>query len=164
MSTISRPGFSASGRKLDAIVPGGAGNFLDPPNYPTHSAHIETDRLRRKENRGMVSLSYAVSGDCDSWISADTLGRARGMLKRWHANPPALDSEPVMAWIYQVLGYFRHCYVPASGSRNASDLEINKDLDPVANADRHAGVVRIRDYFPDFQPTTQHFSNARWGS
>lgn len=156
-----RPGFSASGRKLDAIAPGGAGCFLDPPNYPTHSAHVQTDRNRRKENRGMVSLTHAV--DCE-WISADTRGRAAGMIKRWYANPPAIDSEPVRRWIYQVLGYFRSCYIGPSGSRNASDLVVDSERDPMANPGDHAGVALIRDFYPDFTPTAADFDNARWGS
>lgn len=158
---LSRPGFTASGRKLDAIAPGGAGCFLDPPNYPTHSVHVQTDRNRRKENRGMVSLTYAV--DCD-WISADTRARASGMLKRWHANPPAIDSEPVQRWISQVLGYFRNCYIGPSGSRNASDLAIDSERDPMADPGSHAGVALIRDFYPDFTPTAADFEAARWGS
>ena len=156
-----RPGFSANGRKLDAIAPGGCGCFLDPPNYPTHSAHVETDRLRRKENRGMVSLTFA--RECE-WISADTRGRAAGMLKRWHANPPALDSEPVQRWIGQVLGYFRNCYIPSTGSRNASDLLIDSKRDSLQSADSHAGVALIRDFYPEFTPTAESFASARWGS
>jgi hypothetical protein len=122
---------------------------------------VETDRTRRKENRGCVSLTHAVT--CD-WISADTRGRAAGMIKRWHANPPAIDSEPVQRWISQVLGYFRGCYVPESGSRNASDLVIDRNRDPVKHAADHAGVRLIRDFYPDFTPTTEHFVSAKWGS
>lgn len=164
--TETRPGFSASGRKLDAIAPGGVGCFLDPPNYPTHSAHVQTDRNRRKENRGMVSLTYAA--EC-AWISADTRGRAAGMIKRWHANPPAIDSEFVRRWVSQVLGYFRNCYIGAGGSRNVafadwSDLVIDSERDPMADPGSHAGVAFIRDFYPDFTPSAEDFASARWGS
>lgn len=148
-------------KRPDAIVPGSMGNLLDPPGFPTHSLHVETDRNRRKCNRGGVSISTAAT--CQ-WISEESRTLAAELIEQWHNNRPALECEPVKAWISQVLGYFRHCYIPDSGSRNASDLMISKEIDPVLNPGRHAGVAFIRDFYPEFVPTSMHFVSARWGS
>lgn len=68
----------------------------------------------------------------------------------------------------QVLGYFKECYVgqdkQGSPSWNVSDLHIDAAIDPIINADNHAGVHMIREYYPEFVPTAEHFKSAYWGS
>lgn len=42
------------------IKHGGMGEFLTPPTHPEHSFSVETELRRKPENRGSMSLSYAV--------------------------------------------------------------------------------------------------------
>lgn len=147
----------------DAIVSSrGCGCFLDPPTFPTHFREVETDRDRRPEDRGSASISYAAKHP--DLFSPGVGVECAAMLQRWHDTKPPIDDPDTQDWILQVLGYFRSCYIPDSGSRNVSDLLILKDADPLAMADRHAGVALIRELYPDFTPTAAHFTGAYWGT
>jgi hypothetical protein len=148
-------------RLNERITTGSAGCFLDPPTFPTHTHHVETDLRRRPENRGWVGLSSAA--DC-TWIAEEVRQEAAALIQAWHDARPAIDSPEIADWIAQVLGYFCHCYIPESGSRNASDLLISRDRDPLAEADRHAGVAFIRNFYPEFTPTAADFGAAYWGT
>lgn len=141
------------------ITSSGMGGFLNPPTHPEHTMHVEIDLRRRPENRGGLSLSSAV--DCD-WLDAGTRMAAKAVLNSWQAPP--MESAEIQAWILQVLGYFRSCYQGTNGSWNAYDLVIDKERDPVVNADTHAGVNLIRKYYPSFVPSAEHFQNAKWGN
>jgi hypothetical protein len=142
----------------------GMGGFLNPPGHPEHTSHVETDLERRPDNRGALSLSAAV--DCE-WIVPGIRNEAKRKLDEWSANRPALDSVEVQAWVRQVLGYFKGCYGDPNKNGdirwNASELIIDK-RDPLSNTDDHAGVRAIRQYYPEFTPTAEHFAQARWGS
>lgn len=148
------------------IVSGGQGGFLNPPGHPEHSFHVETDLRRRQENRGSMSLSHAK--DCE-YLDDEVRHEARLMLFAWLDNPPALDSSEVKDWIAQVLGYFRNCY-KGPGNDPECWAATNLDIvqypgvrDEMENIDKHAGVHLIRQYYPDFMPTTEDFKNAYWG-
>ena len=153
---------STRNRPNERIVRRAAGDFLDPPLYPTHTWHVETDCRRHRRNRGFCSLSYAVTQE---WIDPSVRAEAQQLLDAWHDAPPAVESEEVQAWIHRVLGYFKNCYVnPATGSRHVADLLICPDLDPMEATMRHAGVLLIRDFYPDWLPERHHFDTARWGA
>jgi hypothetical protein len=141
------------------VVNRGAGGFLNPPTHPEHTKSIETDLRRRPENRGSMSLSYAAT--CEHTDPATRM-RAKMALKAWVR--PDINSQEVQEWIHQVLGYFSTMYQKLEGSWNCDNLYSDKDLDPVLNANRHAGVHCIRKYYPEFVPTTEHFAKAYWGT
>jgi len=148
------------------IVGQGMGGFLNPPGHPEHTRSVETDLRRRPENRGRLSLSYAVT--CE-WLDAGIRARAKAILDHWQTNDRLCLGLPEMQdWIKQVLGYFRGCYVgqdkQGNPSWNADSLRINKDADPVLNADLHAGVHFIRKYYPEYVPTAEDFGGAYWGT
>lgn len=167
MSTTKTPSSSAHATKArrDArIVSSGQGGFLDPPEYPTHTHHVQTDLRRRPENRGSMSLAYAAEDA--PWLDPDTKRQAKALLDKWKSNRPALDSQKVQDWIHQVLGYFKNAYAKTfEGPQrwNVSNL-VYDDRDPVVNADLHAGVHLIRKYYPEFVPTQQDFARAYWGT
>jgi hypothetical protein len=141
------------------IVSGGCGGFLNPPTHPEHTMHVETDLRRKPENRGMMSLSYAAG--CE-WLDSETRQAARRVLNNWQRL--ALDDPSIQDWICHVLGYFRGCYVRPFASRNVDQFLISKTLNPLANAHMHAGIQLIRDYYPEFHPSQEHFTGAYWGS
>ena len=143
------------------IASGGMGGFLNPPTHPEHMNHVETDLQRRPENRGIMSLTAAAEA---TWLDPTIRGAARRILQSWQA--PALETEEIQAWVRQVLGYFRGCYRgPQDGPEcwHAGNLRIDSASDPMECADLHAGVHFIRQYYPDFVPTAQHFAESRWG-
>jgi hypothetical protein len=141
------------------IVNDGMGGFLAPPTHPTHTHSVETDLRRRPENRSRMALDYATS--CE-WLDDATRGAARRMLRAWEPLP--LSHPEVQEWISQILGYFRSCYLPENGSRDVRDLLIMPARDPMEYADQHRGVDFIREFYPDFQPTPEHFAHAYWGT
>ena len=148
-------------RILEAVVSGGMGGFLCPPGHPEHSFHVEADLNRRPENRGGISLSSALNED---WIHVTVCAKVARLLGDWECSKLPLTNPAVQDWIHQVLGYFKTAYLPASGSRNVADLRFTKNLDPLENADIHAGVAFIRDYYPAYQPTAADFAAAYWGT
>jgi hypothetical protein len=89
-----------------------------------------------------MSLSAAVT--CE-WLSVETKNAAARRLEKW--EKPCLDSPEIQDWIFQMLGYFRGCY-----------------RDNVKHVDEHDGVRKIREYYPEFIPTDEHFQNAYWGT
>ena len=65
-----------------------------------------------------------------------------------------------------MLGYFRGCFnfhPENEEGWHAANLTIDADADPLENADFHAGVHLIRQYYPDYQPTAADFTAAYWG-
>lgn len=165
---LSRAPSSHATRKArrDAqIVRNGAGGFLDPPEYPTHEYHVQTDLRRRPENRGSMALTYAVEEA--PWLDPETKREAKALIDKWKTSRPALNSQKVQDWIHQVLGYFKNSYRnPSAGAQqwHASKLVFDDERDPVQNADDHAGVHLIRKFYPDFSPTQQDFARAYWGT
>lgn len=142
----------------------GMGGFLDPPDYPTHRCWVASEIRRRPENWDGTSLHQAAE---EEWLPESVRAEAAALLAFWHADPPPLDSEPVRSWVLQVLGYFKGCFRgPQSGDEawHVANLSIEKDTDPVLNADIHAGVRLIRRFYPSFTPTAEDFAEARWGS
>jgi hypothetical protein len=140
----------------------GMGGFLNPPTHPEHTMSVEIDLRRRPENRGGMSLSSAVESE---WLADETRAEAARVLRHWQR--PALDSPEVQQWIAQVLGYFANCYrnpaAKAGEEWNASNLIIDRERDPVASADDHAGVNLIRKYYPEYAPSAEDFARAKWG-
>jgi hypothetical protein len=142
------------------IVSGGCGGFLNPPPHPENFISVEIDLNRKKEDRGVLSLSYAI--ECD-WLDRQTRHAARYKLNTWRRNRPPLSDSTIQDWILNVLGYFRDTYIHPYGSRNVRDLFFSKELNPLSNAHLHAGVAFIRDFYPEYVPTVEHFKQAYWG-
>lgn len=110
-----------------------------------------------------MSLTAAAK---DSWLDPATRAEARKMLKAWQPPPP--NSPEIIDWRQQVLGYFRSMYRNPNAAKgeewNASTMIVDRDRDPLENADDHAGVHLIRRYYPDYVPTEEDFGGAYWGS
>jgi len=136
----------------------GMGGFLCPPTHPMHTHRIETDLRRKPENRGGMSLDYAV--DCE-YLDPTIRKEAKKILNNW--TPPPVESPEIQAWIHQVLGYFKGCYCRGNGSNPedwyAGNLTIGREGTP----DKHVGVHLIRKYYPNFMPTQENWDMAYWG-
>lgn len=147
----------------EKIVNEGMGGFLCPPNHPMHKFSVQTGR--RDNPNGCYSLEAVA--EC-SWLSPSIKGRASGILKRWQAEKLPLSDPLVQDWVRNVLGYFKGCYKvqtkQGEPSWNVSDLRILPDIDPILNADLHAGVRLIRQYYPEYQPSPDDFKAAYWGT
>jgi hypothetical protein len=102
-----------------------------------------------------MSLERAVT--CE-WLDEETKQVAQHTLDSWNKLP--LEAPEIQDWILQILGYFKGCYYFGSES---DGLTVNEKQDPMQAIDSHAGVHLIRQYYPDFQPTSEHFTNAYWG-
>jgi hypothetical protein len=89
----------------------GIGGFLDPPDYPTHFFSVWGGPKRNP--RSMESLESAVRS---TYVDAEVREKAQALLDAWHENRPALDSEPVRAWIRDCMRHWRGCwYVETPG-------------------------------------------------
>ena len=147
-------------REKGKIVLQGMGGFLCPPGHPMRTHSVQTDLRRRPANRGGMALDYAV----DSPLLDDaTRAAARTVLAAW--KKPPLDAPEVQAWILEVLGYYRGCYNfdGLETGWHVENLTIDFEIDALENANYHAGVHLIREYYPDYQPTREHFAHAHWG-
>lgn len=136
----------------------GAGGFLNPPTHPEHTISVRSSY----GNTFFMSLSSAAEAE---WLNAETRGRAKGILKAW--RKPPIESPEIQDWIRQVLGYFRHCYKgdgPEPECWHASNHKIIKDKWEILPLDQHAGVHFIRNYYPEYEPQREHFSEAYWGT
>jgi hypothetical protein len=145
------------------IVQEGMGGLLCPPGHPAHTQSVETDLRRKPENRSRMSLEHAVDS---TELDSVTLAVVRTVLAAWAQHKPPLDSPQVREWILQVLGYFRGCFnfhPESEEGWHAVNLTIDAAKDPLTNADFHAGVHLIRQYYPDYQPTAADFTAAYWG-
>lgn len=129
------------------LLPGGMGNFLAPPNHPIHSWHIGT-------MNGEHSLD-SLPDDLDT----ATQTRIADLIEAWQEEHPTPD--PI--WVRRVMAHFHDCYSGQNPktleiSWNASDLRILPEADPMLNADIHAGVHYVRNYYPDYRPDPIDFA------
>jgi hypothetical protein len=164
------------------IVRSGCGGFLNPPGHPSHTFSVYEGP--RRDPRSIMSLESTIGAE---WLSEKVRAEAKALLDGWAAEETALTPEEqtetlmqrgyfrltlsapaVQEWILQVLGYFRGCYrnPNVDGLRQwaVSDLIINRDRNPLEYLDEHAGVRLIRQYYPGFAPTAEHFGGAYWGT
>lgn len=133
----------------------GQGGFLNPPGHPEHSFCVHSVY----GDTFWLSLSTAAY-DSD-WLNCETIGKARGILKRWERNKKPLNE--IQDWIYKIMGYFNTCYTPNNKDRNVSNCLIKKKWNPLKHQGRHLGVLHIRQYYPEFQLEQKHLDNAKWG-
>ncbi len=145
------------------IANGGAGGFINPPGHPEHDWHVETDLRRRPENRSAMSLSYAVDSPL---LDEATRAAAAMMLADWIVSKPPLTDPAVVDWIRQCLGYYAGCFNFQGNEAgwHCQNLTIDSDVDPLENAEFHAGVHRIREFYPDYTPCRLDFLRAYWGT
>lgn len=140
----------------------GAGSFLEPPFSKTHQFGIVAGYDHGNGYQEYASIEYYLNNE-------NVPNSAKRQIKSiiGKEEKPPIDDPAIQEWILHVLGYFKSCYVgqdkQGNFSWNASDLVIEKNSDPVLNANNHAGVHFIRKYYPDFMPTQEHFDKAYWG-
>lgn len=99
-SKVSHARKPKGARRDSRIASGGQGGFGDPPGYPTHDYHVESQLRRAPGNRGGTSLTYAAS---QSHIDPETRREAQELLDNWEKNRPPITSLKVQEWIKQVL-------------------------------------------------------------
>ena len=141
------------------IIREGMGGFLTPPGYPERAYSVEYDLTLRKENRGTMSLSYAV--ECD-WLDDATRAEAQRILDAWQA--PDISSREVQMWIKQCWSHWRNCY-KLDGERELfvmqsqpfSDLPTvqGRGLHMIIGISQHQAVVNIRRYYPEYVPSVR---------
>lgn len=140
------------------IKQGSAGSFLEPPTHPSH--HYEVT------GHGYFASIMAAAKDPE--VDIYTRTQAKTILRKWRA--PAITNKEVQDWIYQVLGYFKHCYKSLDPSLDeeetwyASNVRIDTELDPVVNQNQHVGVHFIKKYYPKFVLTHTIAAQAYWGT
>lgn len=158
----------AKRKERTRIASSGCGGFLNPPSHPEHKFCVEEIDYRAlnranymdgDEVVGITRLSTAAKT-----APMKTRKEAKALLSKWEKTKPSLGSAENQDWIHQVLGYFRNCYQSPDGSWNASNLVIDHDRSPLDNADTHAGVHLIRQYYSDYKPKPEHFADAYWGT
>lgn len=135
------------------IIYSGMGGFLKPPTHPEHTHSV-------RENGGSMSLSVAV--ECE-YLDDAVKNEAKKLLNEWQA--PDINSPEIKEWIYEILGYFNHCYSKGGINRSVNDGMEIIEADPFKSKiiDRHLGVIMIREYYPKYTPTKEDFKNAYWG-
>jgi hypothetical protein len=138
----------------------GMGGFLNPPTHPEHYFSVESSLERSPPNRDVCSLSYCAYRA--KYFDNDIRTEAKKLLEEWKPLPIS-NSLLVQEWILQVLGYFRSCYLSKNGNKNADALIIKPRWNPLKHLKRHRGVDFIREFYPDFIPTSEQFDQACWG-
>jgi hypothetical protein len=133
------------------LINSGIGGFLCPPEHPSHNWHIGN-------SRDGISLESAIENNYagDYWQL-----RAKEMIAEWQDNKLPLRDERVQDWIHQVLGYFGHSY-RRPDVREPQCWHVDQ-LTNAGEMDDHAGVHLIRQYYPSFKTTQEHFAKAYWG-
>ncbi|MFK0015707.1 hypothetical protein [Streptomyces sp. NPDC091027] len=111
------------------------GTFMCPPGFHgfTYSVH-EFTGPRGRRVIGEYSLEYLLSGE------ADASEYIRKEAARLIGSVKPTESE---GWVRSVYGYFKNCYVPESGSRNASDVIIHNPTEIVVDR----ALKSLRDAF-----------------
>lgn len=144
------------------VTDDGAGGFLCPPGHPAHTMSVQTGR--RNNPNSIQSIESAAK--CE-WLPVGMRGQC-GHFKAVAAREAAAQRCARQSMVREVLGYFQGCYAGQNekGERswNCSDLRIIAGIDPMLNAELHAGVNCIRQYYPEFVPTAEDFAEARWGA
>jgi len=72
----------------------GMGGFLTPPNHPEQKWCVEFDLNRKPENRGSMSLSYALTED---WLTPTQKALIQSKLDEWNKLP--LEHKDTQEWI-----------------------------------------------------------------
>lgn len=81
----------------------GMGGYLNPPNHPEHTHHVETDTNRKPDNRGSASLCYALE---DEWISDQTKKEIKALLDNWEATKLPINHPDSLVWVSQCMKHF----------------------------------------------------------
>lgn len=74
----------------------GMGGAFTPPNHPTQTKSIEIDLKRKKENRGAMSLEYALEQD---YVSPGLKAKISKLLNDWDAAKLPISDHSVISWI-----------------------------------------------------------------
>jgi hypothetical protein len=136
----------------------GMGGFLNPPGHPEHTFSVAWGKGR---SEGSASLSHAVTVE---WLDETTKAKAKALLDEWEIEQRhVIDRD----WVQQILGYFRNCYrhpgVKDETEWCASHCLITRDRNPMEHLFDHLGVHHIREFYPEFVPSTEDFEKAYWG-
>lgn len=92
-----------SNKTNSRIISGSMGSFLLPPLHPGYKFEVETDLNRRKENRGGMSLEYAI--ECE-FTEPQTKKKAIELVKKWEETEKLpISSKEVQNWIRSVTNH-----------------------------------------------------------
>lgn len=81
------------------ITNSGMGGAFCPPNHPMHNHSVETDLNRKKEDRGAMSLEYALTQE---YINPTLKSKIETMLGAY--VPPPIDT--VGDWLTSCMRHF----------------------------------------------------------
>lgn len=84
--------------KRDSRISNGSmGSFLLPPLHPGYNFSVETDLSRKKENRGSMSLEYAIESE---YTDLQTKKEAIALVKKWEETEKLpLEHDATQDWI-----------------------------------------------------------------
>lgn len=85
------------------IAPGSMGSYLMPPNHPMHTNAVETDLERKKDNRGSMSLEYALTQE---YVSPELKKKIIALLNQWELSKLPLTDPLVVKWIKETKKHF----------------------------------------------------------
>ncbi len=140
------------------IVDEGMGGFLNPPGHPEHRYSVHS------VYGDTFSVCLSAAAYESDWLNCETVGRARGMLKKWDKNKSCLDVDDIQSWVYSVMGYFKNSYSPKNKDGSVlPNYLIKKNWNPFVHQKRYLGVLHIQEYYPDFKLNQTHLDNAKWG-
>jgi hypothetical protein len=138
------------------IVNKGYGSWMLPPNHPDHSYCVEYWRSRQPE---IMTLAQAID---DPRIEPAIKEQCQEIMDQWEL-PPIYDNAE---WVYMVLGYYRYCYAEQTpGGSYYPNVRLWGDMasDPLEYANVHIGVMFVRSFYPDYEPTKGDFEHAYYG-
>lgn len=81
----------------------GMGGAFDAPGYPTLTHRVETDLNRKPDNRGGLSLVYALT--CD-YISPTIKQDINKLIADWNANKPPITDISIQNWIKECIAHW----------------------------------------------------------
>lgn len=122
----------------------GTGASMCPPGHPAFEFSIIEGTARRPHFIGSIMSN-------EEFIPESIRRRAAQLI----ADATLIESE---GWLRRVYGYFRGMYLAPDGGRNVADLLSGKkaaELD-LAQPERHAAVVMVREFFPHHSPLTRY--------
>ena len=83
------------------ITNSGMGGAFYPPNHPLHTHSVETDLKKKKENRGGMSLEYALTLE---YISPQLKAKIKALLDSY--TPPDITLPDVCDWLTSCMRHF----------------------------------------------------------
>lgn len=138
------------------LVDSGMGGFLNPPGHPEHDYSIHGFR------GGHEVESTCLTRCLDDYYRGAVRGSAKGLLKRWEKNRPAI---PPREWMIEVYKYFKHCYSKDGINRDVDSCVTygkfwdNAEQEQHENPYHHLGYMFVKSFYPVHEPDLELIKN-----